>query len=83
MTKMGKTDCEFSETPLETAYGGEMNIQCPSNRFGCHSYCQLPSACSLNACAICGILLCDKITHFRVAFYCGQSKIQLYTNHGV
>ena len=24
----------FSETPLETAYGGEMNIQCPSNRSG-------------------------------------------------
>uniref|UniRef100_A0A672LMI8 Ammonium transporter Rh type C 1-like n=1 Tax=Sinocyclocheilus grahami TaxID=75366 RepID=A0A672LMI8_SINGR len=27
---------------------------------------------SLKTCNICGIVLCDKTAHFRVAFYCGQ-----------
>ncbi len=29
---------------------------------------------SLKICDICGIVLCDKTAHFRVAFYCGQPK---------
>ncbi len=35
----------------------------------------IPIACSLKTCNICGIVLCDKTAHFRVAFYCGQPKV--------
>jgi len=38
---------------------------------------------SLKTCDICGIVLCDKTAHFRVAFYCGQSKAHLFNNHAV
>ncbi len=31
----------------------------------------MPIARSLKTCVICGIVLCDKTAHFRVAFYCG------------
>ncbi len=34
-------------------------------------------------CDICGIVLCDKTAHFRVAFYCGQPKTHLCNNHAV
>ncbi len=33
---------------------------------------RMPIACSFKTCNICGIVLCDKTAHFRVAFYCGQ-----------
>ncbi len=42
----------------------------------------MPIAHSLKTCNICGIVLCDKTAHFRVAFYCGQPKAQL-CNHAV
>ncbi len=29
----------------------------------------MPIARSLKTCDICGIVLCDKMAHFRVAFY--------------
>ncbi len=32
---------------------------------------------------ICAIVLCDKTAHFRLAFYCGQSKTHLCNNHAV
>ncbi len=32
---------------------------------------------------ICGIMLCNKTAHFRVTFYCDQSKAHLCTNHTV
>ena len=32
---------------------------------------------SLQTWDICGIVLCDKTAHFRVAFYCPQHKVQL------
>ncbi len=38
---------------------------------------------SLKTCYICGIVLYDKTAHFRVAFYCGQSKAHLCNNHAV
>ncbi len=38
---------------------------------------------SLKTCDICGIVLCDKTAHFRVAFYCGQPKAHLCNNHAV
>ncbi len=34
----------------------------------------MPIARSLKTCDICGIVLCDKTAHFRVAFYCDQPK---------
>ncbi len=37
---------KFSETPLETAYGGEMNIQFTSNSSGGHS-CSQHASCTL------------------------------------
>ncbi len=37
----------------------------------------MPIARSLKTCYICGIVLCDKTAHFRVAFYCGQPKAHL------
>ncbi len=37
----------------------------------------MPIAHSLKTCVICGIVLCDKTAHFRVAFYCGQPKERL------
>ncbi len=33
---------------------------------------RMPIARSFKTCNICGIVLCDKTAHFRVAFYCGQ-----------
>ncbi len=41
----------------------------------------MPIARSLKTCDICGIVLCDKTAHFRVAFYCGQPKAHLCNNH--
>uniref|UniRef100_A0AAZ3QXK7 Otoferlin n=1 Tax=Oncorhynchus tshawytscha TaxID=74940 RepID=A0AAZ3QXK7_ONCTS len=33
--------------------------------------------------SICGIVLCDKTAHFRVAFYCPQHKVHLRNDHAV
>ncbi len=38
---------------------------------------------SLKTCDICGIMLCDKTAHFRMAFYCDQPKAHLCTNHAI
>ncbi len=38
---------------------------------------------SLKIYDICGIVLCDKTAHFRVASYCGQPKPHLCNNHAV
>ncbi len=43
----------------------------------------MPITHSLKTCDICGIVLCDKTAHFRVAFYCGQPKAHLCNNHAV
>ncbi len=43
----------------------------------------MPIARSLKTCDICGIVLCDKTAHFRVAFFCGQPKAHLCNNHAV
>ncbi len=74
---------KFSETPLETAYGREMNIQFMGNSSGGHSCSQHANCTLLKTCDICGIVLCDKTAHFRVAFYCGQPKVHLCNNHAV
>ncbi len=71
---------KFSETPLETAYGREINIQFTSNSSGGHSCsqhanCMLPQNLQH--------LWRDKTAHFRVAFYCDQRKAHLCNNHAV
>ena len=38
---------------------------------------------SLKTWDICGIVLCDKTAHFRVAFYCPQHKVYLCNDHAV
>ncbi len=43
----------------------------------------MPIACSHKTCDICGIVLCDKTAHFKMAFYCGQPKAHLCNNHAV
>ncbi len=43
----------------------------------------MPIARSLKTCDICGIVLCDKTAHFRVAFYYDQPKAHLCNNHTV
>ena len=40
----------------------------------------MPMAHSLKTC---GIVLCDKTAHFRVAFYCPQNKVDLCNDHAV
>ncbi len=72
---------KFSETPLETAYGREMNIQFTGNSSGGHFCCQ--HAICMLICDICGIVLWDKTAHFRVAFYCDQPMARLCNNHAV
>ncbi len=53
---------KFFETPLEMAYGREMNIQFTGNRSGGHSCSQHANwTLSLKTRDICGIVLCDKI----------------------
>ncbi len=74
---------KLSETPLEMAHGREMNIQFTDNSSGGHSCSQHAIARSLKTCNICGIVLCDKTAHFRVAFRCGQPKAHLCNNHAV
>ncbi len=43
----------------------------------------MPIVRSFKICNICGIVLCDKTAHFRVAFYCDQPKAHLCNNHAV
>ncbi len=76
---------KFSEVPLETAYGREINIQFTATALVDISAVRMPIACSLKTCDICGIMLCDKTykAHFRVAFYCGQPKAHLCNNQAV
>jgi hypothetical protein len=43
----------------------------------------MPIVWSLKTWDICGIRLCDKTAHFRVAFYCPQHKLHLCNDHAV
>ncbi len=72
---------KFSEMPLETAYGREMNIQFTGNISGGHS-CSQHANCTLPQ-NLRHLWHCDKTAHFRVAFYCGQPKTHLCNNHAV
>ncbi len=74
---------KFSERPLETAYGREINIQFTGNSSGGHSCSQHVNCTLPQNLHICGIVPCEKIAHFRVAFYCGQPKAHLCNNNAV
>ncbi len=67
---------KFSKTPLEMD-GREMNIKFTATALVDIPAVSMPIARSLKTCDICGIMLCDKTAHFRVAFYCGQPKAHL------
>ena len=43
----------------------------------------MPIARSLKTWDICGIVLCDKTAHFRVAFYFLLHKVHLCNDHAV
>ena len=43
----------------------------------------MPRARSLKTRNICGIVLCDKTAHFRMAFYCLQHKVHLCNERAV
>ncbi len=72
---------KFSGMLLETAYGREMNILFTVNSSGGHS-CSQHASCTLHQ-YLRHLWHCDKTAHFRVAFYCGQSKAHLCNNHAV
>ena len=57
----------FSKTMLQSAYGNSQ----PAN-------CMFPKTWD-----ICGIVLCDKTAHFRVAFYCPQHKVHMCNDPAV
>ena len=59
---------KFFKTTLQAVYGKEINTQLSGNSSGGHS-------CSWHAPStrdICGVVLCDKTAHFKVALYCPQ-----------
>ena len=43
----------------------------------------MPIARSLKTFNICGIVLCDKTAHFRMAFYFPQHKVHLCNDHAL
>ncbi|XP_055774042.1 PRELI domain containing protein 3A-like isoform X2 [Salvelinus fontinalis] len=63
---VGRT-AKFSKTRLEAVYGREINIKFSGNSSDGHS-CSQHDNCMLPQ-NICGIVLCDKTAHFRMAFY--------------
>ena len=44
---------------------------------------RMPIAYSLKTWDICGIVLCDKIAHFKVAFSSSEHKVHLCNDHAV
>jgi hypothetical protein len=43
----------------------------------------IPIAHYLKAGELCGIVLCDKTAHFRMAIYCPQHKVHHSNDHAV
>ncbi len=74
---------KFYEKPLETAYRRKIDIKFMAKALVDIPADSKPIACFLKTCDICGIALCNKTAHFRVAFYCGLLKAHLCNNHSV
>lgn len=70
---------KFSETPMEMAYGREVNIQFTGNSTGWHS-CSLHANCACSFKATTSVALCCLI-NLRVVFLFGQPKAHLCNNH--
>jgi hypothetical protein len=68
----GGRTAKLSKTTLEAAYGREMNIELSGCSSGGHSCRQHVNY--LKTSDICGIVLRDKMAHFRVAFYCPPAQ---------
>ena len=74
---VGRT-AKFSKTMLEVAYGKFSGNSSLGHACCQHANCMLPKNRD-----ICGIVLCDKTAHFRVAFYFPQHKVHLSNDHSV
>jgi hypothetical protein len=59
---------KLAKTTLEAACSKDMDSQLSGNISGGYS-CSQHANCTLPQLAICGIVLCDNITHFRVTFH--------------
>ena len=78
---VGRNDT-FSETTLEATYGREINIKLSGNSSGGHSCSQhANSTLPQNYGRVPHLwhLLCVKTAYFRVAFYCPQHKVHLWS----
>jgi hypothetical protein len=73
----------LSKPTLEATYGREINIKLFGNSSGGHSYSQHVNCMLPQNVDICGIVLCDKTAHLRVAEYCPQHKVHLCNDHAV
>jgi hypothetical protein len=83
VVRPGGRTAKFSKTTLEVAYGREINIQFSGISCGWHFCSQHANKPPFKTWHICGIVLCDKTTHFRVVFYCPQHKFHLCNDHAV
>lgn len=69
---------KFLET-LTLAYHNKMNISYQTTALENIAVVNMLIAHTCKSCDICGNLLLDKTAHFRMAFYCVQTKAPLYT----
>jgi hypothetical protein len=82
--RLVKFTAKFSKTTLEAAYGKKkITINSLANVLVNIPAVSMPIESSPKALDICGIVLCDKTAHFRVAFYCPQHKVHLCNDHAV
>ena len=74
--------CEACCQILKNNVWGGLYIQLSGNSSDGPSF-SMQIALSLKTWDFCGIVLCDKTTHFRVAFYCPQHKVHLCNDRAV
>ena len=68
---------------LEAAYVEKLTFNYLATALGDIPAVNMPIVRSLKTWDICGIVLCDKTAHFRVAFYWPQHKVHLCNDHAV
>ena len=74
---------KFSKTTLEVAYVEKCTLNSLATALVDIPAVSMPIAHSLTTWDICGIVLCGKTAHFRVAFSCPQHKVHLCNDHAV